>query len=800
MRLLAALSFAALLAAQSDHPTGPRITPPTLNAVSPIGFARGVTAEMTVEGLNLAGASSIHFSEPGVKGRILRVKELPDLPDIRLGSNGTPSTIDVGPLPPRNQVTVELDIDPEAHIGPVRFRLLTPLGTSPEGTILIEPYYGESQDKEPNDSADAAVETFLPAVLTGTISRPGDQDFFKIKVRAGEQIVFLNQAPLAGSALQPVVRILSEDMTTLAEFGNDGGPTTQRFAHTFDKTGHYYVRITDYEQSGRAGNFYRIIAGKLPVALSAYPLGLRKGQAAEIQLIGHHLGKSSVRVQGEPSPRAEDALFLRPASPNGPAFNELKLALGTDPELDAASAKSVTLPETINGRIPAPVNGVPSYHDFRFSAKKGQKVVLEVNARRLGSDLDSLLEVLDSRGQPIEHAVARATWETFLVLRDHDSVQRGLRIQSWNVLNVGDYVLVGNEICRVEEVPDGPDEDMLVESFGGQRRAFFTTSSEAHGIDRAVYKVQMHPAGAKFSPNGLPLVRLYYRNDDGGPGYGKDSFLEFTAPADGEYIARLRDVRGLGGESYAYRLSLREPRPDFRLSLSPRNPNVPAGGTVPVTVTALRTEGFEGPIEVSLQGLPAGLKATTNTIAPGLDSATILLSAGPNAQLKDAVPFEAIGRAQINGAAVTRRANPEDRTKLIALMPQADAVLFSETKVVELEPGQTAEVTVRARRNNGFAGRIPVTVTDLPVRVRVTDSGLNGVLIHEDDDSTTFRLWALPNAAPVEGYIYLSARIETRSPQPSAYAAAEPILVRVKPGKQISAAAPASVERSSAPK
>src|SRR5437764_14594808 len=110
---------------------------------------------MTIEGLNLARASAIYFSEPGVTGKILRVKELPDLPDVRLGSNGTPSSIDLGPLPPRNQVTVEVDVAPEAEIGPVSFRLLTPLGTSPEGRFLVEPYYGETTDQEPdNDTPD----------------------------------------------------------------------------------------------------------------------------------------------------------------------------------------------------------------------------------------------------------------------------------------------------------------------------------------------------------------------------------------------------------------------------------------------------------------------------------------------------------------------------------------------------------------------------------------------------------------------------------------------------------------------
>ena len=115
----------------------------------PHGVARGTTVEMTVEGLNLARASAIYFSEPGITGTILRVKELPDLPDIRLGSNGTPSTIDLGPLPPRNQVTVEVDIAPEAEIGPVSFRLLTPLGTSPKADFWSSPITAKRPTSEP---------------------------------------------------------------------------------------------------------------------------------------------------------------------------------------------------------------------------------------------------------------------------------------------------------------------------------------------------------------------------------------------------------------------------------------------------------------------------------------------------------------------------------------------------------------------------------------------------------------------------------------------------------------------------
>jgi hypothetical protein len=767
-------SIGAILAAASllagDLPTGNRITPPTLNSVSPVGVARGTTVEITVEGLNLAKASAIYFSEPGVTGRILRVKELPDLPDIRLGSNGTASTVDVGPLPPRNQVTMEVEVSPDAEVGPVSFRLLTPLGTSPEGRFLIEPYYGEAPDKEPNDTPETAFETFLPAILSGTISRPGDIDYFKIQVKAGQQLSFLNGAMLIGSALQPVVTILDSDLNQVAQFGQNGGTEQVMFAQRFAKAGTYYVRIEDYQRSGRAGNFYRIIAGEFPLVLGAYPLGLRLHSTTDLSTRGYHTAPE-FKAQGEPASDSLDTLTLRPKN----AFNTVRVALGSEPELQSQGG-AIPVPVTVNGRIGKA--GVENR--YRFQASRGEQLVFEVNARRLGSDLDSYLEILDAKGQPIERAIARPVWATALTLRDQDSAGRGLRILAWDGLKVGDYVMVGGEIIRTEALPLSPDNDATFEAFGGQRLTFFDTTPEAHAVDSAVYKVQIVPPGTPLSPNGLPAAHLFYRNDDGGPGYGKDSLLHFTAPADGDYSVAIGDVQGLGGETYAYRLTARHPSPDFRLTVNPRNPNVPAGGAIPVTVTAIRKDGFEGPIDVSLSDLPPGLHASTGVIAPGQVSTTLALSADSTATLKAAAPLHAIGKASIAGAVVSRTASPEDRLKLISLMPRADILMTAETKEVTLEPGGSAEITVSIARQGDFRGRVPVEVRNLPPRVRVLDVGLNGVLLNEDESRRSFTIDALPNAEPVDQLIYVSGAIETRSGQQNSYAAPQPIRLHIK--------------------
>lgn len=777
--LLPVLLTASLFAQKTDHPTGTRITPPNIRDISQRGISRGTTVELNVEGFNLAGATRIVFSDPAVKGRILRIKELPDLAEVRLGSNGTASTVDLGPLPPRNQITVELDVDPDAPIGPVTFRVETPLGTSPEGTLLIEPYYGESTDKEPNDSIDSAVEVYLPAILTGAITRAGDNDHFKLTLKSPTTLVFDNGGAMAGSTLQPVVAILDAEGNVVNEYGADGGRAAALFTHKFAKPGVYYVRVTDFEKSGRASHTYRIKAGEFAVVSSVFPLGVQRGKQAEIELQGAHLGASKVTVKGVASKEDPNAVLLRPEGSDGAAFNRVKLAIGEEPEVRrTADGQMLALPVTVN----ASLHDGAAEHRYKFSARKGQQLVLDVNARRLGSDLDSFVEVLDARGMPIEQMVVRPVVETFTVLRDHDSAQPGVRISHWTNINAGDYMLLGHEVVQVAALPRGPDEDTRFESFMGQRRAFFNTTSEAVAIDKAVYKVQLLPAGSKPASNGLPLVRLYAQNDDGGPGWGKDSYLRFTAPADGEYQVRVRDVQGQRTGNLAYRLTIREPRHDFQLAITPQNPNVPRGGSIPLTATAIRTDGFDGPIEVSLENLPAGFTATKAVILPRQNSAVLVLTASADAKLASAAPLVAKGRA----GAIVREANSGDSLQLLALAPKADVTMTSSTKVVEIEPGGVGTVSVKIARNNGFGGRVPVDVLNMPPRTLLPSFGLNGVLLNENETERTFEIAATPQAEPGEQYIVVGGRVETRSPQQNTFVAPEPILVRIKPKATIS--------------
>jgi len=223
---------------------------------------------------------------------------------------------------------------------------------------------------------------------------------------------------------------------------------------------------------------------------------------------------------------------------------------------------------------------------------------------------------------------------------------------------------------------------------------------------------------------------------------------------------------------------LRPPTPDFKLSVDPRNPNVPVGGRIPVTVTAQRLDDFDAPIDVTIEDLPPGLSAGPGVIEPGQVSTTLLLSAAADAQIPVAVPLRVRGEALAGARLITHWASPEDKLKLIALMPKPDIVVEARTREVTLEPGKSATVEVNIERHNNFGGRVPVEVYNLPPRVIVANVGLNGVLIHENENHVTFTLQALDNAEPSGQPIVLSGNIETRASQQNEYAA-EPIFLRV---------------------
>jgi hypothetical protein len=137
-----------------------------------------------------------------------------------------------------------------------------------------------------------------------------------------------------------------------------------------------------------------------------------------------------------------------------------------------------------------------------------------------------------------------------------------------------------------------------------------------------------------------------------------DSRLNFKLPANGVYYLHLGDSQGKGGADYVYRLRISRPQPDFELRVVPSSINGRAGAAVPVTVYALRRDGFAGDIALQLKDAPSGFFLAGGVIPGSADSVRLTLTMPPSPEGPRSLAL--VGRATVAGREVRRAAVPAD--------------------------------------------------------------------------------------------------------------------------------------------
>ncbi|MCA9267581.1 MAG: PPC domain-containing protein [Planctomycetales bacterium] len=114
----------------------------------------------------------------------------------------------------------------------------------------------------------------------------------------------------------------------------------------------------------------------------------------------------------------------------------------------------------------------------------------------------------------------------------------------------------------------------------------------------------------------------------------RDARLTFTAPTDGPFDVRIRDLHQRGGMRFAYRLTLEPHAPSFQLTLAAGEFALPAGKTVEIPVDVKRLDGFAEEIQIAAVDLPAGVTAEEVASPAKGDAAKqvkLKLTAGENA-------------------------------------------------------------------------------------------------------------------------------------------------------------------------
>ena len=544
--------------------------PPKVDKLTPNGVARGKTTRVTVTGTALDQVKSATASVPGV--------------ELKLVAEG------------RTPTKLELDVTIGAAT-PVGAMQLTFGGDG--GKAAPVAFAVDRFDAVPEvgatDSARTAMTVKLPVTVVGTVDRAGDVDYFRFTAGRGYQIGVQVVATELGSKLDAVLVLTDESGAVLAEGGTSLG-------HVAREAGVYAIGIRDREFRGGPDFGYRLHIGDVPVVTGVFPLAVQHGRTTTVHVAGVNLGEPGRIAAKVPVPADAVTGSKVPVVLNGAAAG----AVGR-PEVTVAEFPSVVLDPVTGGdiRVPGSADGIftkaNEAHTARFTAKKGERLVVEVLARRAGSPVDSVIEILDAAGKPVSLATLRCTAKTNVTFRDHDSASTGIRLDAWNELAIDDYLFVNGELMRILALPKGPDDDCQFYQTAGQRVGFLGTTPTHHSMGLPVYKVERHPPGKSFPPNGMPVFTLSYRNDDGGPGYGKDSRLFFDPSADGMYQVRVTDARGAFGPTNSFRLTVRPPKPDFTMTASVSGASLLKGGAVPVNVTVTRTDGYEGRIDVALK-------------------------------------------------------------------------------------------------------------------------------------------------------------------------------------------------------
>lgn len=138
-----------------------------------------------------------------------------------------------------------------------------------------------------------------------------------------------------------------------------------------------------------------------------------------------------------------------------------------------------------------------------------------------------------------------------------------------------------------------------------------------------------------------------------------DSRLLVRLPRAGIYYVAVRDAQNQGGPEFAYRLRVSSPRPDFDLRVTPASISARAGTHVPITVHAIRRDGFTGEIALALRDAPEGFALSGARVPPGQDRIRLTLQV-PSSRAPTPVALKMVGSARIGGTVVTREATPAD--------------------------------------------------------------------------------------------------------------------------------------------
>ncbi len=493
---------------------------------------------------------------------------------------------------------------------------------------------------------------------------------------------------------------------------------------------------------------------------------------------------------------------IRLITPNG-VSNPQNFIVGDLPEIKEqepnatpAEANMLELPVTVNGVV----SSIDDVDMFRFKLKKGARLICDINAQRMGSPLDSYIELFDPSGTEVVKSgdgngldsfidyTTEQEGEYTLYLRDiryqgggnylyrlsigelpylqsvfplggkrgaaNNVNVAGANLGSVNAiqLDISPDASLGIQQLRVS-TPSGletnpypyaigefnetnetePNNALAEENKIGTPITVNGKIEKAGDVDRYSIKVEkgtrfvFEVKAREFRSQLDPILTIYSHkkgeteesveeqvlsvNDDAS---GVDAIVAFTFPEAGDYGISVRDLNNAGGGDYPYRLTIRPLNPSFRVNVSTDNPRISRGGTLMMTVSAARVDGFNGALRFYSPDLPKGFVVSPTILYAGQNQGLLTITAPADAAL-GLHPFSIVGVGAVGGRRIEETASPQEI--LLTVMEAPPFTLSFADVDINVVHNKSTNFHVIADRQDGFNGPIALTVQGMPVRI-----------------------------------------------------------------------------------
>jgi hypothetical protein len=621
VRGLAALAlFAGLAAAPLAHaqrnPSG--MPSPRLYQVSPAGGKAGATVEVIVAGRHLEEPQKLVFSNPNVKAELVPAPQ----PEI------DPKTKKPKPITgalPADHYKFKVTIPSDAPVGNLDVRVVNAWGVSNPRTFVVGDL-NEVAEKEPNNDVDQAQKVELNTTINGTIGSATDVDYYSFTAKKGQRIVLIARSSSIDSRCIPAIEVYdSKDRQQAANRNYQGDDAVTDFTAPDD--GDYSVRVFQFTHTlrtqivggipaGSSDHFYRLTITTAPWIDSVVPSVIEPGKTATVTVYGRNL-------------------------PNGKLDDSAKI---DDVALEKITM-NVTAPEAGKGKLTLSDNVMPG---------SGWQDGFELRLKNASGSSNAFLIGLAAAPVVVDKG-------------DNDAPE------------TAQAITLPCEIAGAIE--KRRDRDWYeFEAKKGERLHIDVISSRLGAptfigiaIRNPATKADLYESPRTENTNML-CRKFFARSED-------PTIAPFVVPADGKYqilVANLGD--NLYGPRHTYAVRITKESADFRLvalsmpNTTPDVPTVAPGGNTAFTVLVHRDASFAGEVELSVEGLPAGVTCAPQVIGPGSRETTLAISAAGNAA-EWAGEIKIKGTATIKGQKVVREARPAGI--IWPVQPQQNQATFS---------------------------------------------------------------------------------------------------------------------------